>query len=272
MNPAYGSGKGYRMPKRLSRPACLSCLVIGLAAMLIATSSASAQESWDAVFLKGNKIGYVHVFVEKVSEKERELYRVRVDQVFTFRRLDDTVTMKLMYGTIETPEGEVLRLDTRTLASDEEMRVHGDAINGKMKLILETGNGAKQEQTIPWGKDVRGPYAAEQSMARKPMEEGETRAFKMYIPDLNRVVDFTFKAGPISEIALGDGSRRTLRKVQQTASMDGKPQPVLDSVLWVDSGGQVLKLETDMMGGIVMYRTTKEGASSPMPRGDAAVR
>ena len=63
--------------------------------------------------------------------------------------------------------------------------------------------------------------------------------------------------------------RRPLRKVEQTASLDGKPQPVLDSDLWVGSGGQVLKLETDMMGGIVMYRTTKEGATSPVPRGNA---
>ncbi len=101
------------------------------------------------------------------------------------------------------------------------------------------------------------------------MEEGETRAFKMYIPDLNRVVDFTFKAGPTTEIALGDGSKRSLRKVQQTASLDGKPQEVLNAVLWVDTGGQVLKLDSDMMGGIVMYRTTKEGATSPMPRGNA---
>ena len=138
-------------------------------------SSARAQESWDAVFLKGNKIGYVHIFVEKVSEKDRELYRVRSRSgVFTFGRLNDTVTMKMMYGTIETPEGEVLRLDTRTLASDKEMRVHGDAIKGKMNLILDTGDGNSQEEVIPWGKDVRGPYAAEQSMARKPMEEGET--------------------------------------------------------------------------------------------------
>ena len=73
----------------------------------------------------------------------------------------------------------------------------------------------------------------------------------MYIPDLNRVVDFTFKAGAMSEVALGDGSRRPLRKVVQTAALDGKPQPVLDAILWADSGGQVLKLETDMMGGIV---------------------
>ena len=235
---------------------------------LVTSQPARGQEAWDAVFLKGNKIGYVHTFIEKVNEKNRELYRVRQDQVFTFRRLEDAVTMKMTYGTIEKPDGEVLRLDTRTLTSENEIRVYGDAVKGKMNLIME-GTNQRQEVTIPWTKDIRGPYAAEQSMARKPMEENETRSIKMYIPDLNRVVDFTFKAGPIVEVPLGDGSRRPLRKVVQTATLDGKPQQVLDATLWADTGGQVLKLETDMMGGIVMYRTTKEGATSPTPRGTA---
>jgi hypothetical protein len=255
----------FHRPPRKPVPACV-ILCAGL--LLLASPPARAQEAWDAVFLKGNKIGHVHTFIEKVSEKGRELYRVRQDQVYTFARLNDTVTMKMMYGTIETSEGEVLRLDTRTLTSDNEIRVYGDAIKGEMNLIME-GTGQRQEVTIPWGHEIRGPYAAEQSMARKPMGEGETRAIKMYIPDLNRVVDFTFKAGAISEIPLGDGSRRPLRKVEQTASLDGKPQPVLDATLWADSGGQVLKLESDMMGGIVMYRTTKEGAIAPVPRGNA---
>jgi hypothetical protein len=248
----------------------LACTLTGTALLSGASTPALAQESWDAVFLKGNKIGYVHTFVEKVSEKGRDLYRVRVDQVFNFRRLDDTVTMKLMYGTIETSEGEVLRLDTRTLASDNEIRVHGDAIKGQMKLIMETeGNSKHQEVVIPWGKDVRGPYAAEQSMARKPMSEGEIRKIKMYIPDLNRVADFSFEAGPIVETPLGDGSRRPLRKVEQAAKLDGKPRPELGATLWVDTSGQVLKLETDLMGGIAMFRTTKEGATAPAPRSQA---
>ena len=153
----------------------------------------------------------------------------------------------------------MLRLDTRTLTSDNEIRVYGDAIKGQMNLIME-GTGQRQEVTIPWGHEIRGPYAAEQSMAEahgRRRDAGD----EIYIPDLNRVVDFTFKAGAISEIPLGDGSKTLFRKVEQTASLDGKPQPVLDATLWADSGGQVLKLESDMMGGIVMYRTTKEGAS-----------
>jgi transglutaminase-like putative cysteine protease len=258
------------MRVRPCRTFLLVCVLAGTARLGAEGAPADGLESWDAVFLKGNKIGHVHTFVEKLHEQGRELYRVRVDQVFNFRRLDDQVTMSLTYGTIETPDGEVLRLDTRTLASENEIRVHGDAIRGKMKLIMNIEGVPKpQEVVIPWGKDVRGPYAAEQSMAKKPMAEGELRKFKMYIPDLNKVADFRFEAGPISEIPLGDGSRRPLRKVDQSAELDGKPRPELGATLWVDATGQVLKLETDMMGGIAMYRTTREGALMPTARNQA---
>jgi hypothetical protein len=244
------------------RSTARAIFLMGAASLLAAGSSARAQDAWDAIFLKGNKIGYVHTFIEKVSEKGRELYRVRVDTVFSFRRLDDTVVMKMLYGTIETPDGEVLRLDTRTLTSDNEIRVYGDAVRGQMNLIME-GTRQRQEKTIPWSKDIRGPYAAEQSMAKKAMEENESRGLKMYIPDLNRVVDITLKAGPVEEVPLGDGSRRPLRKVVQTATLDGKPRPELGTTMYVDAGGQVLKSETDLLGGMVMFRTTEAGAKGP---------
>ena len=45
--------------------------------------------------------------------------------------------------------------------------------------------------------------------------------------------------------------------------IEGKPRPEYDARIWVDSAGQVLKSEQDVLGGIVMYRTTKEAATSP---------
>ena len=91
----------------------------------------------------------------------------------------------------------------------------------------------------------------------------------MYIPDLNRVVEIALKAGPIEEIPLGDGSRRPLRKIVQTATLDGKPRPELGTTMYVDSSGQVLKSETDLLGGMVMFRTTKEGATAPAAASNA---
>lgn len=237
------------------------CLLMFLTTAL-GLPAARAEDSWDAVFLAGNKIGYIHTFIEKVTEKNRPLNRVRVDTVLSFRRGDDVVTQKMMYGTIETPEGEVLRLDTRTLTSDNEIRVYGDVVKGQMRLILE-GTKQRQEQIIPWGPEVRGPYAAEQSMARKPIAEGEGRTLKMYIPDLNRVVDIELKGGPTSDIELGDGMKRPLRRVDQIATLDGKIRPELGAILWVDAAGQILKQDVDLLGGMTTYRTTEEGAKAP---------
>ncbi len=54
-----------------------------------------------------------------------------------------------------------------------------------------------------------------------------------------------------------------LLRVEQTTQVDGKPRPEFDAKLWVDSQGQVLKSEQDLLGGYVIYRTTEEAAKSP---------
>ena len=87
---------------------------------------------------------------------------------FNFKRLEDRVTIKTMYGTIETKEGSVLKLETRTLASNQQMTASGSVVDDKMTLTLD-GGGQSQRVTIPWGADVRGPYAAEQSLSRSPI-------------------------------------------------------------------------------------------------------
>ena len=223
---------------------------------------AEAQDSWDAVYLSGQKVGHIHTFVAPVKDKGRELVRVRVDMVLSFKRDKDRVMIETRYGTIETPGGAVLRLDSRTLASEQEMRTFGDVINNRMTLTLE-GAGQKQQLVIPWGPDVRGPYAAEQSLSRAPIKAGELRTIKMFIPDLNKVCDMTLAARAPEEVELGGGEKRSLMRVEQTAVLEGKPRPEYRMTYWVDAGGQVLKSSSDILGGMVTYRTTREAATSP---------
>jgi hypothetical protein len=237
----------------------LGLLVLGLISAW--APSASAQESWDAVYLAGAKVGYVHTFIEPVKDRGRDLLRVRIDMVLTFKRLDDTIRMELRYGTIETPQGAVLRLDTRTLASEQEIRAHGDVVDDRMTLTLE-GAGQSQQVTMPWGPDVRGPYAVEQSLSREPMKVGETRKLKMFIPDVNKVCDITLTAKAMEDVQLGEPNKRSLLRVEQKTSLEGKARPEYDMTCWIDSGGQVLKSHSEVMGGLVTYRTTKEAATT----------
>jgi hypothetical protein len=94
-----------------------------------------------------------------------------VQTVLNFKRLNDKTSMQMRFGTIETPEGTVLRLDSRTLASQNEIRTFGDVVDGRITLNLVAG-GQTQQIALPWGPDVRGPYGPELSLSRQPIGPG----------------------------------------------------------------------------------------------------
>lgn len=238
------------------------CVLLAAFVLVGLTGAAPTTDSWDAVYLAGSKVGHVHTFIEPVKDRGRDYLRIRFDMKLSYKRLDDTVNIQMQYGTIETQEGEVIRLDTRTLASDREIRVHGDAVGGKMTLYLD-GTGQRQEETIDWGPDVRGPYAAEQSLAREALKPGESRRLKMFMPDLNKVCQVTLTAKGMEDVKLGGGVTRSLLRVDQTTALGDKPRPEFDVTLWVDTAGQVLKSRSESLGGLVTYRTTREGALAP---------
>jgi transglutaminase-like putative cysteine protease len=242
-------------------------MLVLVALPTVGAEPAGRQESWDAVYMAGSKVGHLHTWVEPVKDRGRDLLRVRYTMKLNLRRLKDQVAIEQEYGTIETLDGTVLKLDTRTLASRQVIRTFGEVVDGQMTLTME-GSGQEQKVTIPWGPDVRGPYAVEQSLSRAPIKPGEVRDLRMYVPDLNKVCDIKLTAKATEDVQLGGGVRRTLLRIEQTTRLEGKPRPEFDLTLWADSGGQVLKSESDVMGGMVLYRTTREGAERP----DVAVK
>ncbi len=100
-----------------------SIVVIALT-LLWAVRPTRAVEAWDAIYVGGQKVGHTHIRVEPVKDaKGRELVRVQLNTVASFQRGSDRVNMEMRYGTIETKDGAVLRLDTRTRVGREELRL-----------------------------------------------------------------------------------------------------------------------------------------------------
>jgi transglutaminase-like putative cysteine protease len=251
---------------RIGRPgryALIACGLLAAGGAWDRPAPSAPQEAWDAVYIDDNKVGYIHTRVEAVQDKAgRALRRVQVQTVLNFRRLSDKTSIQMRFGTIETPEGAVLRLDSRTLASQDEIRTHGDVVDGRMALKLVAG-GRTQQVVLAWGPDVRGPYGPELSLAREPIKPGESRTIKTFIPDLNVIGLTRLTAKGPEEILLGGGVRRALLRVDSTVSHeDGRPLPGMNSTYWVDAGGQILKSATDVFGGMVTYRTTREAATA----------
>ncbi len=250
-----------RRPSRLRRLMRWTALILAIVAPALRSSRAD-QESWDAIYIGESKVGHMHLWIKPVKDtKGRELTNVRVDWELNVKRGRDTTKVKQFYGTIETPEGEVLRLDTITQAGGQNMRTSGDVVDGKMNLTLEVG-GRRQQVVVPWDADVRGPYGAEMSLSRQPLEPGLSRTVKTYIPDLNKVCLTKLDAVSFEDVPLGPSAeKRRLLKVESVVTdADGKAIPGLATTLWVDGSGQIMKSKTDLYGGMFTFRTTKDGA------------
>ncbi len=250
---------------RSAKVAFRAMLLLALA-LTPASAFDEPRESWDAIYMHGQRVGYFHTAVQPVKDHNRDLVRVTIDHTLSFKRGKDPVSMEVLYGTIETPDGSVLRLDTRILVSRQEMRTFGDVVDGRMKLILE-GTGQRQEQTIPWEPDVRGPYGAEMSMSRKPMQPGESREVKIFVPGVNQIALVKLEAKQVEGVQLGGGVRRDLLRVEQSAFLNGKPFPDLSGTHWVDGSGQILRMSMEAFGGMETYRTTKDAALKNVTRG-----
>lgn len=246
---------------RLRRAIRLLALLLGVIAPTLRTVRAD-QESWDAIYIGESKVGSMHLWIKPVKDsKGRELTNVRVDWELNVKRGRDTTKVKQFYGTIETPDGAVLRLDTITQAGSQNIRTSGDVVDGKMNMTLEVA-GRRQQVVIPWEADVRGPYGAEMSLSRDPLQPGQNRTVKTYIPDLNKVCLTRLDAISFEEVPLGPSAeKRKLLKVESVVTdTEGKPIPGLATTLWVDGTGQIMKSRTDLYGGMYTFRTTKEGA------------
>lgn len=253
-----------RLRNRLSI-LCLTAMSFMTLLAVSAQQAGQSMESWDAIFIAGKRVGAVHTKVTPLEEKGKKYFRVEVTTNLSFKRLNDSVTMRQRFGTIETADGEVLRLDTRTNSGGSEMRTFGDVQESGELLLTTEGSGQTRSTTVPWGKDVRGPYAVEQSLARKKIVEGEERELKSYVPDLNKVITIKLMAKKPEPIELGGGvSRDLLRVDSKVTTPDGAQIPELNTTYWVDEGGQVLKTFTDAFGGYTTYRTTKESAEAPV--------
>lgn len=229
-------------------------------------------ETWDAVYIAGAKVGFIHTKSDPALNSKKEqakdpqgrlLYRVEVNTEIHIKRAKDNTVLKIRYGSIETASGEVLRMDSRYLVGGSEMRIRGDVKEGKMDLSFAKG-GPQQSQLIDWGTEVRGPYGPEQSMRRTPLKAGEIRDIVVFMPETTEIGKVKLMAKSIEQVNIGGKPRPLLRIDSKVTKLDGTPKEGMDTTYYVDDLGEIFKTVTDALGGMLTYRTTKEGATKKL--------
>ena len=235
------------------------------------------EESWQVIYLSGQRIGFAHSVTEAVKQDGRDVVRTSSDSHMTIKRFGQSLVMKQTVATTGEPDPdkqpEVFRM---TLVSDKkkeirvihlgsQVRANPPAtststkgkVEGKELKLVQTVNGKPKESVQVWRPEVKSPAYQDRVLKSSPLKPGETRSFEAFMPDFGKVATIKLVAVDFEDAALLDGKKQRLLKVKMTQSL--VPGLVLNG--WVDNKGETLKSSTNMLGvEMETYQVSKDEA------------
>lgn len=210
------------------------------------------DESWQANFLNGAKLGYGHAMVRQLSGADGDIVRTVVTQHLRIQRYGQTTEETLTFHSDDSLAGKPLSFDCQAAAMGLE--ASGRVANGFLKLTTNT-NGKSTTATTAWDDDTLGYFGLDESLRRKPLKPGEKRRVKWFQPLLHLVSDDKLEAIAEEEVdLLGDTKRLLKIKCEETLG-----KQIIRRTLWTDDSGLIWK-SANIESGEENFRTTEEVA------------
>jgi len=222
------------------------------------TSGISPRDTWDALFLAGDKIGYVHTQVQVGDSNGTQVIRTEAESRMRLLRANQLVQVVQRLTSVERATGDVISLACETEMEGGTRQFSGKVVGDVLKSRL-TVDKTEQSSDLPWPTGTRGFFAVEQSLRRQPMRAGEHRKLRSFQPLLHQICEVELTAGDWEDVGLPSGVFRLLRIHSVQKMIDGTV--AADQQLWVNPDGEVFKSYAREMS-MEMYRTTREIAQN----------
>ncbi len=217
---------------------------IGPATSAPASSASAKDESWQVMYLAGQRIGFSHATIETVDQAGISVIRTSSISNMTIKRFNQSLQMKQTLTTDETSEGDLLRFRFEMANPPAMSSVTSGIIEGKKLLLTQEVNGEKKTTVQPWKAGVKSPVFQDRLLKKNPLKPGETRSFETFVPDFAKVGLSTLKAHDLTDTTLLKNEQRKLFKVSATNSL--LPGFTIDSFL--DAEGETIKISSNMLG------------------------
>jgi transglutaminase-like putative cysteine protease len=249
------------------------CAVVLLASLPVRAEAPAGKvvdETWEAAYLEGAKMGYQHTLIEEVERDGRKVYRTTKTMLLTLKRYNSVVTQRLVSGTEETADGKVVALSFTQSLDRGQFTQTGKVEDGR--LVIRTPSDPRGK-AVPWDDQAMGLYHQDRLFRDKMVKPGSTFHFFDYqLPFLTAVrMDVVVKQPEESDIleAGKDGDKprgeRVKKSLLRAEVQPGKvtvgdtviPLPKL--VVWLDDQRRTVREESELpgMGKLTLYRTTK---------------
>jgi len=197
------------------------------------------HEEWMAIFLQGQRVGYVH----GNAWREEDVVVSRTRTKLTLRRYGTDVTMRMEALFRERVDGTPLSFSTMQKTSGMEIRTEGTISDGTLNLVITQG-GRRREKAVEWDAETLFPYAIEQKTRALELERGAEFTVKAFSPEVSTTepVEVTLTViGPEAVDVLG--VTHDAIKVEMRISK----LPNIVETTWVDSDHNVLVMTMPLM-------------------------
>jgi hypothetical protein len=199
--------------------------------------SSRPLETWEVIYRGNVPVGYTSKKSVPDNRGSETLIKTDLRSVLRFAKDGKEIRQELIINSVERPNGELVSLTTKVqTGSDIRMLVaRVDGSNMEAELIT---NNNKQKNTVAWDNNLRGPFAIEQSMMRKPMKDNESRLVKFLDPMSSRIVETRLDAQSKYKTPVMLGKSRLMLEIK-AETRDGNV--LSESTLWSDEDGVILK-------------------------------
>ncbi|MCU0712453.1 MAG: transglutaminase-like domain-containing protein [Pirellula sp.] len=193
--------------------------------------------TWEVTYRANIPVGYTSKKSVSSNRGGESVINTDFRSVSRYAKDGKEQRRELVISLIERPNGELISLTSRsqTGTDDQTFIVRVDGTRALLELTI---NKAKQQKEVEWDNTVRGPFAIEQSMMRKPMKDSESRLVKLLDPFSGRILEARLDAQSKYKSPIMLGKAKLLRETKVT-TRDG--ESLSESTLWSDEDGVILK-------------------------------
>lgn len=199
------------------------------------------DETWMAVMLGGDQIGYAHM----ESLREQDNIRSTTDTVFRLSRAGTAVELRMTEGYTETLAGQPLAFNSEMVLGAGPIVRRGTIENGRIRVTTEQF-GVQREQELDYPAGALMPWGAMLRQLQHPLASGTVLDFPMFVPSLalNVAVPTRTEIFEKERVKLLGVEQEAFR-TRLTTTVNGVP--VLTDG-WIDEQWRPLKQTMKVMG------------------------
>ncbi len=203
-----------------------------------------AEETWQVIYLAGQRVGYARIFVQPVKEEGQTLVRTEAETFLTIQRFGQTLKMSTSLTTDETPAGDLAKFTFEMQNPPASSTTTVGVVDGGSLKVKTNINGRTTEAVAPWKQGIKSPAYQDRLLQQKPLAPGSQQEYEAFFPEMGKPGTLKVVAGDKETVPLLDEQSKTLQKLTVSNSL----VPGVQTVVWVNEQGNSVKSSTAMLG------------------------